>query len=151
MAIFSTVLFLVFVFTTFYSNGVQAYIHLEAYPLFAFVGTKELPAYLKEYERRLPLPLLLPYFATVLSNLLLLFFRPAHLSLIWLLVALVLNLAVTVVTVVVATPVYNRSKQAGQISSDGMRELLRINFLRLALSTISSAVVIFLLVGLLAL
>ena len=148
MTILSTILILVFVFTTFYSNGVQAYIHREAYPLFAFVGTEKLPAYLKEYERRLPLPLLLPYFATVLSNILLLVFRPAQLSLIWLIVALVLNIAVTMVTLVVATPVYNRYKQAGKIPSDGMRELLRINFLRLALSTLSSAVVIYLLLGL---
>ena len=149
MTILYTILFLVFVFTTFYSNGVQAYIHLEAYPLFAFVGTQELSAYLKEYERRLPLPLLLPYFATVFSNLLLLFFRPAQLSLVWLIVALVLNIAVTVVTLVLATPVYNRYKQAGKITSDGMRELLRINSLRLALSTLSSVIVIYLLISLL--
>jgi hypothetical protein len=148
MTILYTVLFLVFVFTTFYSNGVQAYIHLEAYPLFAFVGTQELPAYLKEYEKRLPLPLLLPYFATVLSNILLLVFRPAHLSLVWLIVALVLNIAVTVVTVVLATPVYNRYKQAGKIPAEGMRALLRINFLRLALTTVSSIIVIYLLIGL---
>ncbi|GHO42172.1 hypothetical protein [Ktedonospora formicarum] len=145
MNILYTVLFLVFVFTTFFNNGIQAYIHLEAYPLFAFVGATEFPAYLKEYERRLPLPLLLPYFATVLSNLLLLIFRPAQLSLVWLIVALVLNIAVTVVTLVLATPVYNRHKQAGKITLDGMRELLRINFLRLALSTLSSVIVIYLL------
>jgi hypothetical protein len=148
MTLLYTILFLVFVFTTFYSNGVQAYIHLEAYPLFAFVGPQELPAYLKEYEKRLPLPLLLPYFATVFSNILLLVFRPARLSLVWLIVALVLNIAVTVVTVVLATPVYNRYKQAGTITSDGMHELLRINFLRLALSTLSSIIVIYLLIGL---
>jgi hypothetical protein len=147
MTLLYIILFLVFVFTTFYSNGVQAYIHLEAYPLFAFVGTQEFPTYLKEYEKRLPLPLLLPYFATVFSNILLLVFRPAQLSLVWLIVALVLNIAVTIVTVAVATPVYNRYKQAGSIPAKGMRELLNINFLRLALSTVSSAVVIYLLLS----
>jgi hypothetical protein len=85
----------------------------------------------------------------VLSNLVLLFLRPAQLSLVWLIVALVFNLAVTVVTVVLATPVYNRYKQAGNITSDGVRELLRINFLRLALSTLSSIVVLYLLIGVL--
>jgi hypothetical protein len=85
----------------------------------------------------------------VLSNLVLLFIRPAQLSLVWLIVALVFNIAVTVVTVVLATPVYNRYKQAGKITSDGMRELLRINFLRLALSTLSSIVVLYLLIGVL--
>jgi hypothetical protein len=63
-------------------------------------------------------------------------------------VALVLNIAVTVVTVVLATPVYNRYKQAGKIPAEGMRELLRINFLRLALTTVSSIIVIYLLIGL---
>jgi hypothetical protein len=142
------VLFLILVFTTFFSNGIQAYIHLEAYPLLAFVGAEEFPAYLKEYERRLPVPLLLPYFVMVLSNLILLFARPAQISLVWLIAALVLNIAVTVVTVVLATPVYNRYKQAGEINADGMHELLRINSLRLALSTLSSIVVIYLLIGL---
>jgi hypothetical protein len=41
MTLLSTLFFLVFVFTAFYNNGVQAYIHLEAYPLFAFIGTQE--------------------------------------------------------------------------------------------------------------
>lgn len=149
MALLSTILFLVFVFTIFYNNGVQAYIHLEAYPLFAFVGTQELPAYFKEYEKRLLLPLFLPYLATVLSNILLLVFRPARLSLLWLIVALALNIAVTVVTLVLAGPLYTRYKQAGKISAEGMRKLLNANFLRLALSTASSIIVIYLLLSVL--
>src|SRR5260221_11925755 len=110
MTIYS-VLFLVLVFTTFFLNGIQAYIHLEAYPLFAFVGTEEFPAYLKEYERRLPLPLIFPSGAQLLSNLVLLFIRPAHLSLGWFIVALVFNIDVTVVPVVLSPRVYNRYKQ----------------------------------------
>ncbi|HET8840223.1 MAG TPA: hypothetical protein VFN35_02095 [Ktedonobacteraceae bacterium] len=145
----SLIFFLILAFTTFFSNGVQAYIHWEAYPLFAFVGAGEFPAYLKEYERRLTLPLLVPYFATVISNIVLLFIRPDTMSLVWLIVALVLNIAVTVVTMVLATPIYNRHKQAGSVTVEGLRDLLRINLLRLILSTLSSAVVIYLLINVL--
>ena len=44
--------FIVLAVTTFFSNGVQAYIHYEAYPLFASVGKAEFAAYIKEYEAR---------------------------------------------------------------------------------------------------
>src|SRR5262249_3276945 len=106
-------IFVVFVFTVFFNNGIQAYIHLEAYPLLAFVGTAEFPAYLKEYERRLTLPLLVPYGISLLTNLILFFLRPAGASMILLIIAFVLNLAVSVVTLRIATPVYNRIQQAG--------------------------------------
>ncbi len=36
--------FIVLVLTTFFSNGVQAYIHYEAYPLIPFVGKSEFSA-----------------------------------------------------------------------------------------------------------
>jgi hypothetical protein len=144
-------LFIVLVVTTFFNNGVQAYIHYEAYPLLAFVGKAEFPAYLKEYERRLALPLFVPYGLSVLSNLILIFTHPDTISTVGLIAALVLNIAVSVVTGAVATPVYNRCKQAGQVSADDMRDLLRINMMRLALTTLSSVVIIVLLAGLLSL
>jgi hypothetical protein len=142
-------LFIILVVSTFFNNGVQAYIHFEAYPLLAFVGKAEFAAYLKEYERRLTLPLLIPYGITMLSNLILLFTRPDKISVPWVIVAFVLNLAVSVVTFQLATPVYNRVKQAGEISSGDTGELLRINALRLGLSTLSSLVVIYLLASVL--
>jgi hypothetical protein len=147
---FDTVLFVVLAVTTFISNGVQGYIHFEAYPLIPFVGTAELPSYLKEYERRLALPLLVPYAVMVLSNIGLLFIRPAKLCLMCIIVALVLNLAVTLVTMTLATPVYNRIKQNGQALPNDMQRLLRIDLLRLLLSTISSGLVIYLLLELLS-
>jgi hypothetical protein len=144
-------IFIVLVFTTFFNNGIQAYIHYEAYPLLAFVGPAEFPAYLKEYERRLTIPLIVPYALAVLSNLILLFTRPATLSVGWLIVTFVLNLAVAVVTMTLATPIYDRIKQAGQVNQEGLGELMRINLLRLGLSTLSSLVIIYLLGSLLAL
>jgi hypothetical protein len=142
-------IFVVLVFTTFFNNAIQLYIHQEAYPLLAFVGPAEFGAYLKEYERRLTLPLIVPYSLTVLSNLILVFTRPAALAVGWLIVTLVLNLAVSIVTVAVATPVYNRIKQAGRVNQAGLSELLSINLIRLGLSTLSSLVIIYLLVSLL--
>jgi len=138
-------IFIIFVFTTFFNNAIQAYIHQEAYPLFAFVGASEFAAYLKEYERRLTLPLILPYAISLLSNLLLFFIRPASISIIWLIITFVLNLAVSVVTLRLATPVYNRIAQAGRADQDGLRELLQINLLRLGLSTLCSLIVLYLL------
>ena len=138
--------FIVLVLTTFISNGVQAYIHFEAYPLIAFVGKSEFATYLKEYEGRLTIPLLLPYGLTLLSNLVLLFTRPAKITVIVVIVAFVLNLAVAVVTMMLATPIYARIKQAGEAAPKEMEQLLRINLLRLVLSTVSSLVVIYMLV-----
>lgn len=145
----TTVIFILLVLTTFYNNGVQAYIHFEAYPLIPFVGKSEFATYLKEYEGRLTLPLLVPYGLTVLSNLALIFIHPASLSLIWVILALILNIAVSVVTMVVATPVYSRIKQNGQAAPADMAQLMQINLLRLGLSTASSVVAIIMLFALL--
>ena len=41
------IVFIVLVFTVFFNNGVQAYIHYEAYPLFAYVGKPEFATYLE--------------------------------------------------------------------------------------------------------
>ena len=41
------VLFLILAVTPFFSNGVQAYIHYEAYPLIPFVGKAEFADYLR--------------------------------------------------------------------------------------------------------
>ena len=143
------ILFIVLVATTFFSNGVQAYIHYEAYPLFSSVGKPEFAAYIKEYETRLTIPLVVPYVLTLLSNLALLFAHPANLTVISVIVAFVLNLAVSVVTVMLAAPIYNRIKQAGTAAPAEMEQLMRINLIRLVLSTVSSVVVIYMLVTLL--
>jgi hypothetical protein len=139
------VLFVILVFTTFYNNGIQFYIHQEAYPLLSLVGKAEFPAYLKAYEERLTLALLVPYGVTLLSNIALLLVGSGAISAKWLIVAFVLNLAVSIVTTFVATPVYNRVKQAGQAGGDDMAQLMRINLLRLGLTTLSSLVMVYLL------
>lgn len=122
------------------NQGVQMYIHFEAYPLLGFVGKNEFGEYLKQYEKRLFVPLMLPYILTVLSNIALIFIRPEIVPVIGVIVLLVLNIAVAGVTVMVATPVYNRIAQAGEAKGDDMAKLMQINLIRLGLTTLSSAV-----------
>jgi hypothetical protein len=136
--------FIVLAATTFFSNGVQAYIHYEAYPLFTSVGKAEFTNYLKEYETRLTIPLVVPYVLTLLSNLLLIFIHPTNLSVVAVVIAFLLNLAVSIVTIRLATPIYNPIKQNGATAAE-MEQLMRINLVRLVLSTISSVVVIYML------
>jgi hypothetical protein len=144
-----SILFVVLVALTLFSNGVQAYIHFEAYPLLSKVGKPDFAAYIADYEKRLTVPLLLPTGLTVLSNLVLIFVHPVSLSVIGVIVALLLNLAVPVTTATVAAPVYNRVKAAGQAAGEDMSQLMRINLLRLLLSTASSLVILALLITLL--
>src|SRR5690242_18610217 len=108
-----SILFIILAATVFISNGTQAYIHFEAYPLIGYVGKPEFAAYIKEYETRLTIPLLVPYGLTVLSNIVLIFVHPVGLSVVLIIISLLLNLAVAAVTMMVATPVYNSLKQAG--------------------------------------
>jgi hypothetical protein len=146
----ATVALLILVFTMFFSTGVQVYLHLEAYPLFAYVGRAELPKYLTEYERRLTAPLLVPSAFTLISAVVLLVIRPASLSVGWLIVALVCTLAVHIVTGALATPVYNRLKQRETDTASALSQLLRINLLRLGFSLVGSIAVIILLSQLIA-
>jgi len=94
----------------------------------------------------LTVPLFLPYVLTMVSNLILVFTRPANLSLVAVVGGLVLNLAVSLVTVVLATPIYTRIKQGGEAVPAEMAHLMRVNLIRLLLSTLSSLVVIVMLV-----
>src|SRR5262249_41922309 len=109
-----SILFIILAVTVFFSNGVQAYIHYEAYPLIGYVGKPEFATYISEYEKRLMIPLAVPYGLTLLSNLILIFVHPFGLSVIWIIISLLLNVSVAAVTLRVATPVYNELKQAGQ-------------------------------------
>lgn len=140
-------IFLLFIFTTFFGTGVQTYIHQEAYPLLAYIGGgQEFPNYLKAFEQRLTIPLVLPYVLAVLSNIILFFIRPNGVPLLWLIVAFVLSLASSGVTAGIATPVYNRYKQNGKPELQIVQRLVNINILRLVLSLLGSAIAIYLLV-----
>ena len=134
-------LFVVLVVTALVNQGVQMYIHFEAYPLLGYVGKAEFAEYIKQYEKRLLVPLMLPYVVGVLSNIALIFVRPEIVPVLGVIAVLVLNLSVGFVTVMVATPVYNRILQAGEAKGADMASLMKINLLRLGITTVASAVV----------
>lgn len=142
--------FLIFVFVSFINQGVQMYIHFEAYPLLASVGKAELPAYIEQYEKRLSIPLLLPYGFTLVTNLIMFFTYPAKLSLIIIGAAFVVNIAVAAVTMLIATPVYNHVKQESDAKGAAMAHLMQINLGRLFLTSVSSGLVLVMLSTLLS-
>lgn len=142
-------IFVLFTGLVLFNNGVQAYIHFEAYPLFKFVGQDRYAEYVEQYEKRLTIPLLAPYGLTVLSNLLLLGLRPDGVSIIGIIVALILNVAVAGVSLRVATPVYELVKANGPDGEDFER-LMQINLIRLGISTAASVLVLIILLGVLS-
>lgn len=144
--VLANLLFVVLIGLVLFNNGVQAYIHFEAYPIFAHVGKDNLATYLSEYEKRLTIPLLAPYGLTLLVNLILFFLRPDGISLIALIVVFVLNLSVAPISLFVATPVYNQVKGG---ALDVMPRLMNINLIRLLITTVTSIVVLYLLYTLL--
>jgi hypothetical protein len=142
----NSLIFVLYIFFTFFHNGVQAYIHFEAYPLLAYVGKPDFATYLEQYERRLMPVLMLPTGLLLLTNLFVIFSHSDNMSAKGPILTLVLELALTGVTLALAAPVYNRIKQAGQAAGADMQQLMRLNLLRLALATISSLAVIYVLV-----
>jgi hypothetical protein len=139
------IIFVILVFTSFFNCGVQAYIHFNAYPILKHVGRADFANYLTRYEQGLTVPLLLPYGLSLLSALLLIFLRPSGIDALWIILALVLNGAVAAVTMIMATPIYNRIKEAGEASPADMSQLINVNLLRLLLTLLSSVVVIWML------
>ena len=144
---FQLLIFAIFVGALFVNLGVQAYIHFEAYPLIPFVGKSEFAAYIAEYEKRLMIPLLAPYAISLLANLILIFTRPDGVSVVLLIIILLVNLAVSVVTLQMATPPYNKIKQAGMVTVAGMAELMQINMIRLILTAVCALLAIFLIIA----
>lgn len=122
------------------NQGVQMYIHFNAYPLLGYVGKAEFGDYIQQYEKRLLMPLMLPYGITVLVNIALIFIRPEIMPVLGVIILLVLNLAVAGVTVMVATPVYSRIVAAGEAKGADMAKLMQINLIRLGITTLASGV-----------
>ncbi|MDZ4672703.1 MAG: hypothetical protein SH821_17715 [Phototrophicales bacterium] len=143
-------LFVVLVVVNLINLGVQLYIHFEAYPVMQAVGKAEFSDYLKEYENRLLVPLMLPFVITILSNIALIFVRPEVVPVVAVIVVLVINLSVGFVSVMIATPVYNRIAEAKEASGANMASLMKINLLRLGLTIVSNAVLVVILYLILA-
>lgn len=143
-------LFVILVVMSFINQGVQMYIHFNAYPLLGYVGKAEFAEYIKQYEKRLLTPLLLPGGITILVSIALIFIRPEIVPIVGVIILLVLNLSVAGVTIMLATPVYSRIVAAGEAKGADMAKLMQINLIRLGITTLASgvlAVLIYLIVA----
>ncbi len=143
------IVFVVAVFATFFNNALHWYTQVSSYPLFGWVGSEQFVSFHQEYERRLPFSIYLPSGLLMVSTLLLIFVRPAAVPLGWVLVLLGLNASIMAISLIFAVPVHSRLDRQGHSDRAGLRRLIRYNGVRLAVSSLSSAVVLYLLVGLL--
>ena len=113
----------------FYVLGVTWFAQIVVYPLFGKVGEPEYVAYHNFYSSRIPLPVILPGFASFLVPMALAFFGPDS-GPVWLYVANAgLGLAGLLVTVALEIPRHSRLEEGGK-QEKVIRELIRFNWLR---------------------
>ncbi|CAA9461053.1 MAG: hypothetical protein AVDCRST_MAG02-2288 [uncultured Rubrobacteraceae bacterium] len=142
--------FVVVVFATFFNNALHFYTQVQTYPLFAWVGRDGFVPFHKEYQRRLPLAIYAPYSLLMAANALLLVFRPAEVAVGWVISLLILNASVLVESLALAAPVHYRMDHQTGNDKGEVGRLIRLNAVRLAASTASSIIVVYLLVRTLA-
>lgn len=143
------IVFVVAAFATFFNNALHWYTQVTTYPLLSWVGQAEFVSFHKEYERRLPFSIYAPYTLLMFSTLLLIFFRPVEIELGWVFVLLVLNASIMIVSLVFAVPIHTRLDRQGYSDKAGIRELIRYNRVRLIISSTSSIIMLYLMMGLL--
>ena len=144
------VTFVVVVFATFFNNALHFYTQVQTYPLFAWVHRDRFVPFHKEYQRRLPLAIYAPYSLLMAANALLLFVRPAEVAVGWVVALLILNASIVVESLALAAPVHYRMDRQTRNDKGEVRRLIRLNGVRLAAATASSALVAYLLVRTLA-
>lgn len=127
-----------------YTFGQIWLIQVVVYPLFARVGASEYTIYHRFYSSRIPLPVILPGFATFLAPIALLFVRPDAVSS-WLVWA---NLAcgLTGLVVTVALEIPRHARLVNGKDDAVIRELIRYNWLR-TLSITGSAALTLVMLG----
>ena len=129
----------------FYTLGVTWFAQLVVYPLFAGVGEREYVDYHNFYSSRIPLPVILPGFASFLVPIALVFVGPESVS-VWIYLAnAACGAAGLLVTVTLEIPRHARLEQGGKQESV-IRELIRFNWPR-TLSITGSAALTVLLLG----
>lgn len=143
------IVFAVAAFATFFNNALHWYTQITTYPLLGWVGQAEFVSFHKEYERRLPFSIYVPYTLLMCSTLLLMFFRPTEIGLGWVFVLLLLNASIMVVSFMFAVPIHNRLDRQGYSDKAGIRGLIQCNRVRLIASSTSSITMLYLMMGLL--
>lgn len=142
------IVFVIAASITFFNNALHWYTQVTTYPLFNWVGQAEFGSFHKEYERRLPFSIYLPYTLLMLSTLLLTVVRPAEIKLEWVLVLLALNASIMLISLRFAVPIHDRLQRQGYPDKGSILRLIRYNSVRLVASSVSSAIML-VLIGLL--
>ena len=114
------------------------------YPLFAKVGEAEYVAYHKFYSSRIPLPVILPGFASFILPIALVFFGPASVPLWMYLANVVCGLIGFLVTVGLEIPRHAKLEEGGKQEAV-IRELVRYNWPRTLSITGSAFLTVFML------
>lgn len=114
---------------TLYVFGQIWLVQLVVYPLFAQVGQAEYIAYHRFYSSRIPLPVILPGFASFLLPVVLVFIRPAAVPLGLAVANALCGIVGLLVTVALEIPRHERLEQGGK--QDGViQELITYNWPR---------------------
>jgi hypothetical protein len=121
-------------------------VQIVIYPLFAKVGEAEYVSYHRFYSRRIPLPVILPGFASFILPLALAYFGPAVPA--WMTIAnFVLGVVGFLVTVGLEIPRHARLEQLGR-NETTIAELIQYNWPRTAAITLQAAVTMAMLIEL---
>ncbi len=113
----------------FYVTGGIWFAQIVVYPLFSKVGEKEYVAYHKFYSSRIPLPIIVPGFASFLLPIALVFLRPESVPLSLALANVACALVGLFVTVALEIPRHARLEKGGK-QEVVIRELIRYNWPR---------------------
>lgn len=128
----------------FWTLGQIWLVQIVVYPLFARVGGAEYIDYHRFYSRRIPLPIILPGFATFLAPIPLALFGPAVPA--WTSVAnIAAGIVGLLVTVLLEIPRHGRLERGGKNAAT-IAELVRYNWPRTASITVQAAATLAMLV-----
>jgi hypothetical protein len=126
---FSHAFLLFYTALIFYNLGLIWFCQIVIYPLFCKVGSEEYTAYHRFYTSRIPLPVIIPGFASFLLPLVLIFVRPEAVPL-WLVLANSGCALVSLfVTVALAIPRHDRLERDGK-QEKVIQELIGYNWPR---------------------
>jgi hypothetical protein len=126
--------FIVTLGLTLYMTGMIWSMQVLEYPLFALVGPKEFPAYHRRHNRGLPVFVILPSVAALVSPVVLIFTRPARLPQWSAIVVAAIDLVVVAVTVAREAPLHGELDREGY-SEPVIRQLVQGNWIRTILWT----------------
>lgn len=126
---FSHWFLLLYTLLAFYGLGIIWLAQIVVYPLFAKVGPKEYITYHRFYSNRIPVPIILPGFATMLLPIALIFLRPESVPLGIALANAACGLLSLFVTVGLEIPRHNQLENSGK-QEDVIQELILYNWPR---------------------